>query len=236
MSGVLASIVLPVYNQADHIGGVLDEYAACLESAGLAYELLPVVNGPRRDASLDICREKGARNPAIRTVCIDDGGWGKAVRAGVWEARGDLLCFTNSARTTGRELAAVVLEGARHPEAVVKARREIRDKLHRRLGSWLYNLECRLLFGLPVGDVNGTPKVFGRRHARLLELKRDDDLIDLEFNVICRSERYPLIEIPIYHSRRRAPGSTTNLKSAVRMYRGALLLWSEMKAAGRAAE
>jgi hypothetical protein len=83
-------------------------------------------------------------------------------------------------------------------------------------------LECRALFDLPYWDVNGTPKVFGRHLSRLLDLTRTDDLIDLEFNAICRAEGYPMIEVPIFSTTRHSGRSTTNLRSAYNMYAGAL--------------
>ena len=83
-----------------------------------------------------------------------------------------------------------------YPDVVVKANRKIRDNWRRRLGSLLYNLECRVLFDLPSGTSTARPKVFPRAFGKLLELRRDDDLIDAEFSVICRREGYPMFEVP----------------------------------------
>jgi len=223
----LASIVLPVYNQESHIQAVLEEYVSGLERLPLAFEILPVVNGQRRDRTLEICRDLQSKFSSIRTLCIDAGGWGRAVRYGLSQSRGDLLCFTNSARTTSRDLLLALLYGSVHDDAVIKANRKIRESARRRLGSLLYNLECRALFDLPYWDINGTPKVFSRKLSRLLELTRDDDLIDLEFNIICRMEEYPVIEIPIFSSKRHSGKSTTSLNSAFHMYLGA---WQMRKA------
>jgi glycosyltransferase involved in cell wall biosynthesis len=217
----LVSVILPVYNQADHIVGVLEDYAASLNSTSLHYELLPVINGPRRDNSVDVCRDLEARLPCVRTLSIKEGGWGRAVRFGLSQARGDLLCYTNSARTAARDLQLAVVYGSIHRDSVIKANRKIRESASRRLGSLIYNLECRALFDLPYWDINGTPKVFSRDLAQLLKLTRDDDLIDLEFNIICRSENYPVIEIPILSSKRHSGPSTTSLRSAFHMYWGA---------------
>ncbi len=227
MTPTLASVVLPVYNQADCIAAVLQEYSQALAQLPFPVELLPVVNGPRRDTSLEICRELSERDPRIRTVCIDLGGWGRAVRAGLAEARGDLLCYTNSARTTAQDLFAILHCASIQEDAVIKAERKIRENWTRRLGSVLYNLECRSLFDLPYWDVNGTPKAFNRRFARLLALKRDDDLIDLEFTAICRTEGYRVLEVPIFSTSRRSGRSTTSMRSAVRMYWGALRMRRE---------
>ena len=228
MSVRVASIVLPVYNQAEHIQSVLEEYISALGRLDFGYELLPVINGPRRDQSLEICKSLEQSFPAIRTLCVDRTGWGHAVRHGLSHATGDLLCYTNSARTTGKDLLLLLMYGSVHNDSVVKANRKIRESPTRRLGSLLYNLECRALFDLAYWDINGTPKVFPRRYARLLELKRDDDLIDLEFNVICRREEYPVIEVPIFSTTRRSGPSTTNWRSAIHMYLGALSFKQEI--------
>jgi glycosyltransferase involved in cell wall biosynthesis len=224
----LVSIVLPVYNQEAHIGKTLAEYADALDRLPIPYELLPVVNGPRRDRSLEICRETEAGRPSVRTLCIDEGGWGRAVRAGLREARGDLLCYTNSARTTAKELTLLVLYGIVHPDHVIKAMRKVRESALRRLGSLLYNLECRALFDLPYWDINGTPKIFPRDLAPLTTLASDDDLIDLEFHVLCRRHDYPMLEVPVFSSRRHAGKSTTNFRSAFHMYTGAVRLRKRM--------
>jgi hypothetical protein len=200
-----------------------------LQRLDIAYELLPVVNGVRRDESLEICKSLEGEYPVIRTQCIEGGGWGRAVRAGLAQAQGDLLCFSNSARTTGKDLLLFLLFGSIHTDAVIKANRKIRAGARRRLGSLLYNIECRALYDLPYWDVNGTPKVFSRANApRLLDLASNDDLIDLEFNAVCRRENYQVIEIPIFSNTRRSGRSTTNLKSAFHMYWGAVRLRREL--------
>jgi glycosyltransferase involved in cell wall biosynthesis len=224
MSVGLASVILPVYNQADHIQSVLEDYATATKRLNFACELLPVINGPRRDKSLEICRGMEEQYPIIRTECIDEGGWGRAVRHGLARANGDMLCYTNSARTTSKELVLMLLYASVHDNCVVKANRKIRENWRRRLGSLLYNLECRALFDLPYWDINGTPKVFHRRQTALMELTRIDDLIDLEFNAICRRESYEVIEVPIFSTSRHSGRTTTTLASAYRMYVGALQL------------
>jgi glycosyltransferase involved in cell wall biosynthesis len=217
------SVVLPVYNQADHIATLIDEYLLTLDEAGLDYELVVVPNACR-DASADICRQLAAADPRVTVVELELGGWGRAVRAGLSQARGESLCYTNSARTTPQMLAAALQFAAAHPEVVVKAQRKIRDNTLRQAGSLIYNLECRLLFGLATWDINGTPKVFPRSYERLMSLERDDDLIDAEFVLTCRRAGYPIVELPSALTIRHGGRSTTKFSSAWKMYRGALEL------------
>lgn len=78
-----------------------------------------------------------------------------------------------------------------------------------------------MLFDLAFWDINGTPKIFPRGFGQLLSLKREDDLIDLEFVVTCRRVGYPMIEVPILSARRHGGRSTTGYGTAIRLYIGA---------------
>lgn len=225
----LVSIILPVYNQADHIREIVVEYEEELSRLPFPHELLLVVNGCR-DRSREICEELEREYAPVRMVFSEKGGWGLAVRLGLREAKGELLCYTNSARTTAKDLALMLLYSAAYPEVVIKANRKIRDNWKRRLGSLMYNLECRALFDLAYWDVNGTPKVFPRTFDRLLGLTRDDDLIDAEFLAACRKHDYPLIEVPVLSTRRHGGKSTTSLRSAYRMYWGVYQMWKDSRA------
>jgi glycosyltransferase involved in cell wall biosynthesis len=226
MSATRASIVLPVHNQADHIGQVVGDFVTALDRLPLEYELILVPNACRDDTPA-VAHALAGRYPSVRVVESELGGWGRAVRVGLAAASGSLLCYTNSARTAPEELTLTLLYAVAHPDIVVKANRKIREHWTRRLGSLLYNLECRALFDLACWDVNGTPKVFPRSKTALLGLSRDDDLIDAEFAAICRREGYPMLEVPIFSSRRHGGKSTTNLGSAWKMYVGAYRLWQE---------
>jgi glycosyltransferase involved in cell wall biosynthesis len=227
------SIILPVYNQADHIAEIVDGYERALDSAGLSHELLLIVNGMQRDASLAACEELAGRYPSVRAVVEPHGGWGRAVKRGVAECRGTSICYTNSARTTDRDLTLMLLYARAFPDIVVKANRKIRESLPRRVGSLLYNIECRTLFDLSCWDINGTPKIFPRSFEALLALRSDDDLIDAEFNAIVRRCEYPIIEVPIFSKRRHGGKSTTGYGSALNMYLGAYRLFRMLGRAGR---
>jgi glycosyltransferase involved in cell wall biosynthesis len=226
------SIILPVYNQAEHIGQVCQEYEVKLQGLPYNYEILLVVNGSSDD-SIEVCQRLAAESSTIRCLHSVQGGWGLAVRLGIADARGRAICYTNSARTPAQTLQLHVVYALTNPGVVIKANRRIRESAPRRLGSLLYNLECRTLFDLAYWDINGTPKVFPAEFEPLRSLQRNDDLIDLEFNIICREQGYTILEIPVFSTRRHGGQSTTNIRSALRMYIGALKMWQQRKRASR---
>jgi glycosyltransferase involved in cell wall biosynthesis len=229
MTYSLVSIILPVYSQGDHLVEVLEEYETALVNVPTPQEYLLVVNACG-DNSLEVSKGLAGRHESVRIIHSEKGGWGLAVLLGLASAKGDLLCYTNLARTHAKDLTLIILYATVHPNVVVKANRKIRDNWHRRLGSLLYNLECRALFDLSYWDINGTPKVFPRSFDKLLSLTREDDLIDVEFSATCRREEYPVLEVPIFSNQRHGGTSTTTCLSAIKMYWGAIALWQSMRA------
>jgi glycosyltransferase involved in cell wall biosynthesis len=232
MIAKLVSIILPVYDQADHIGPVVEEYIRMLAGVPLACEFILVVNDCR-DNSWVVCQALASTHSSMRVIHTQKGGWGRAIKLGLKEARGDLLCYTNSARTSASDLLLLILYAIANPSAVVKAHRRSRESLERKLGSFLFNLECRGFFDLPTWDINATPKVFSREVSEAIQLVSDDDLIDLEFYIKCKRLGILILEVPIYSKQRHGGQSTTSYWSAVQMYRGAFQMWKEM-ARGRA--
>lgn len=230
MSYQYASIILPVYNQGDHIDAVVEDYELKLRNLPISHEILLVVNNCR-DNSLEACQTLAGRFQTVRVLHSEKGGWGLAIKLGLQNAQGDLICYTNSARTKGQDLQLVLLYAINNPSCVIKAERKIRESWARLFGSLLYNLECRMLFDLPYWDINGTPKLFPRAFDALLNLTRDDDLIDVEFNIICRRQDYHVLEVPLLSKQRHGGKSTTGFKSAFRMYLGALSMWNKLRRA-----
>jgi glycosyltransferase involved in cell wall biosynthesis len=223
ITGEMVSIVLPVHNQADHVEAVVASYEEALAGLACRHELILVTNACRDDSPA-LCRELDRRIESVRAIDSAAGGWGLALKLGLRAAEGTLLAYTNSARTSANQLLSLLKKALECPNIVVKATRLGRPGV-RKLGSSLYNWECRLLLGVPCRDVNGTPKIFPRHFNKLLQLTRDDDLIDLEFLSICRREGYPIMEVPIVAQKRHGGDSTTRLASAWKLYSGAYRMW-----------
>lgn len=227
---MLTSIILPIHNQADHLREIVAGHREALARRGSPFEIL-LVNNACSDDSPAISEALASSHGEVRMLEIEEGGWGRAVLTGLAAARGERLCYSNSARTTPEMLNLVLIYSDAYPEVVVKANRRVRDNWLRRAGSLLYNLECRALFDLPVWDINGTPKVFPRAFSRLLELQRLDDLIDVEFISTCKRERYPIVEVPLLATHRHGGRSTTSYRSGARMYWGAYQLHRQVSRA-----
>lgn len=213
------SVVLPFRNQADHLAGLLKRYQK--ESKGRHWELILVPNACS-DETPKLCRQWAARNRGWRVVENPAGGWGLSVRVGLAAAKGRFICYTNSARTDPATITELFRKLKAVPGSLIKISRHSRGQALREMGSFLYNLECGLLFGVRSKDVNGTPKIFKRDLLKRLDLTSDGDLLDAELLAQCRRLGVPLVELPLGGWMRHGGKSSTNLKSAARMYLGVL--------------
>jgi hypothetical protein len=223
MTTPLVSLVLPCRNQADHIGAVLARYVEPLETFGWPFELVVVPNGSRDDTG-EVVRRLARSDSRLRVVSNPQGGWGLSVRMGLEAARGDVLAYTNTARTDPESIPTYLRQWAEAGPCLVKARREARNAPLREIGSALYNFEARLLFGIRCRDVNGTPKVFGRTFYEAAPLRESGDLVDLELMTWAVRHGLPIREVSVRGFQRHGGKSSTTLKTAFKLYAGALRL------------
>ncbi|GAF80134.1 unnamed protein product [marine sediment metagenome] len=91
MSKAKVSIILPMLNEAETIGKVIDEIPQrALEQAGYSVEVLVVDNGST-DQTAQIAREKGAR-----VITEPRRGKGRAVRTAFEQVNADFVFMINS--------------------------------------------------------------------------------------------------------------------------------------------
>ncbi|MFA6317114.1 MAG: glycosyltransferase [Elusimicrobiota bacterium] len=218
---VFFSVVLPCRNQADHIGGVLEKYIPPLDATGRAWELIVVPNACT-DSTVEAADAVAARRREVRVLENPAGGWGRSVLMGLRAAVGEVLCYANSARTDPALLPGLLRLYEAHAPCVAKVVRCRRGAPLREAGSWLYNLEAHLLFGVEAPDINGTPKLFPRSFFEQASLESSGDLLDLELMVKAAALGLQVAELPVEGFSRHGGKSSTNLRTAWGLYGGAL--------------
>jgi glycosyltransferase involved in cell wall biosynthesis len=213
------SVVLPIYNQSEQLDFLFEQYTTRLPELNVTWELLFIVNGSKDD-SYAKAQSLAAKNPHVIVHNLQVGGWGRAVKYGLAQAKGDLVCYTNSARTGIDDLILILTYGLANDKTVIKTTRVIRESFTRKIGSILYNYENRMLLGTPLWDVNGTPKVLPRKYLQNINLISEGDLIDAELMAKIYRNQVQIVEILIVSTKRISGRSTTSFKSAWKMYTG----------------
>ncbi len=108
---VEVSVVLPCFNERDHVELEVKRIRAALEAAGMRYELICVDDG-----STDGTREVLQRLGGIRTILLPrNQGSGTARRIGTQQARGQVVVWTDADMTYPNErIPELVAPPGRH--------------------------------------------------------------------------------------------------------------------------
>ncbi len=219
----MISIVIPVYNEAGIVREASLELCRKLDELRWDYELLLAENGSR-DGTLQILRSLAAQAPRIRYLHEPEANYGRALRRGILEAKGEVvICDEIDLCDVGFYVRALpILEQGADLVVGSKAMRGANDErpFVRRLATRVINLLLRLFTGFRGTDTHGL-KAF--RRERLAEVARacvvDRDLFASEFVIRAQRMGRDVREIPIALHERRPP-STALLRRVPRVLKG----------------
>ena len=99
----LLSVIIPAHNEADNLEPTVSQLALVLERERIPFEVI-VVNDNSTDATLEVAQALAASRPEVRLV--DRRllrGFGRAVRAGLEEFRGDAVVLVMADRSDDPE-------------------------------------------------------------------------------------------------------------------------------------
>lgn len=156
------TVVLPVYNERDHMPEEIERIQKGLEADGIPYELLVVDDG-----STDGSGELAKTIPGVRVITLPrNSGVGVARRIGTEQARGELVGWTDCDLTYpndrfGDLVRSLDETGADH---VVGAREKERGtvKMLRTPAKWFLRKLAEYLSQETIPDLNSGMRVFKR--------------------------------------------------------------------------
>ncbi len=161
------TIVLPCYNEQDHVLLELERITVAMEASGYAYELL-VIDDASTDRTLEVLKEALPRFPRMRLMPFHrNGGSGTARRIGTEAARGEIVVWTDADMTYPNERIPELvrmLEDDRTFDQVVGARTS-EQGTHKALrvpAKWTIRKIAEFLTGMPIPDLNSGLRAFRR--------------------------------------------------------------------------
>ena len=160
------SVVLPCFNERDHIEKEVVRIREALDAAGISYELICVDDG-----STDGTRELLAELPGIRTIFFPrNQGSGTARRIGTSESRGRIVVWTDADMTYPNELIPDLvreLDDSNYDQAVGARKTEAGTyKFFRVPAKWLIRRLASYLTNTPIPDLNSGMRAFRRSVAQ----------------------------------------------------------------------
>ena len=159
------SVVLPCYNERDHVELEVKRIRAALEAAGMSYELICVDDG-----STDGTGEVLQQLAGVRTILLPrNQGSGTARRIGTQQARGQVVVWTDADMTYPNELIPELVAQLDDTwDQVVGARRTEAGthKLFRVPAKWAIRKLASFLTDTDIPDLNSGLRAFKRSVAQ----------------------------------------------------------------------
>ena len=218
------SVVMPAYNEAEHIVRNLLETVDALSGAGYDFEVIVVDDGSPDKTYLQAAKLLSSHPERVRVVHYHvNQGKGNALMRGTQFARGEYVAFLDadmdlhpSQLTAFFEImhaqrADVVIGSKRHPLSKVDYPQK------RRLYSSVYYGLVKLFFGLPVKDTQTGIKLFKRevldRVFPLVLAKR----FAFDIEVLANAHRmgYTIVDAPVALEFKRGSFARINMRDVL---------------------
>jgi len=161
------TVVLPCYNEQDHVLAEIERISAAMDRSGYSYELL-AIDDCSTDNTLAVLREAELHFPRLRVMPFHrNGGSGTARRIGTQQSRGDIVVWTDADMTYPNERIpelVQLLEKDQTIDQVVGARTSEQGthKLLRVPAKWVIRKIAERLTGVKIPDLNSGLRAFRR--------------------------------------------------------------------------
>jgi|tagenome__1003787_1003787.scaffolds.fasta_scaffold20691406_2 glycosyltransferase involved in cell wall biosynthesis len=160
------TIVLPCYNEQDHVLDEVERITVAMDASGYTYELL-AVDDASTDNTLAVLQEALPRYPHMRLMPFRrNGGSGTVRRIGTQQARGDIVVWTDADMTYPNERIPELVGMLDDPsyDQVVGARltEEGTHKILRVPAKWIIRKIAEKLTNSAIPDLNSGLRAFRR--------------------------------------------------------------------------
>jgi glycosyltransferase involved in cell wall biosynthesis len=165
--GVTATVVLPCYNEQDHVLAELERITGSLDASGISYEIL-AIDDASTDGTLAVLRAAAERMPHVQVLSFRrNGGSGTARRIGTLRARGEIVVWTDADMTYPNEripeLIELLLADPSYDQVVgARTSEEGTHKWLRVPAKWLIRKIAERLSNQKIPDLNSGLRAFRR--------------------------------------------------------------------------
>lgn len=165
--GVTATVVLPCFNEQDHVLQELERITGSLDASGISYEIL-AIDDASTDGTLAVLRAAAERMPSVQVLSFRrNGGSGTARRIGTLRARGEIVVWTDADMTYPNEripeLVELLLADPSYDQVVgARTSEEGTHKWLRVPAKWLIRKIAERLSNQKIPDLNSGLRAFRR--------------------------------------------------------------------------
>jgi polyisoprenyl-phosphate glycosyltransferase len=219
---VYVSIILPCYNEQDHVTAEVERICVAMDASGYKYELL-AFDDASTDETLARLHEAAPRFPHMQIVHFHrNGGSGTVRRIGTQRALGEIVVWTDADMTYPNERIpelVQLLEKDSTIDQVVGARTSEQGthKIFRIPAKWFIRKLAEQLTGCRIPDLNSGLRAF-RREVSLPYLR----LLPPGFSCVTTitiaflSNQHDVLYVPIEYAKRAGTSKFKFVKDAYR--------------------
>jgi glycosyltransferase involved in cell wall biosynthesis len=198
------SIVLPAHDEADNIRQAVAEATRTAERLFADHEVIVVDDGSS-DETAALVRRIGSEDPRVRLIAHGHNrGYGEALRTGFLASRLDHVFFTDADLQFDMDELERFLPYAGTVDVIAGYRVNRRDTASRRAIAYAWNVLVRMLFYVPVRDIDCAFKLFDRRVLDAIDIESVGAMVNTEMMVKLGRRGASIVEIGVTHRPRRA--------------------------------
>jgi glycosyltransferase involved in cell wall biosynthesis len=198
------SIVLPAHNEEDNIVRALESATRVAERLCTDHEIVVVDDGSD-DGTAKLVDEFAAADPRVRLIRHHrNAGYGEALRSGFRAARMDLVFFTDADNQFDLDELEAFLPWIDKVDVVAGYRLIRQDTVFRRFVAKGWNLLVRVLFYVPVRDIDCAFKLFRRSVLQELQMESVGAMVNTELMVKVGRSGAGVVEVGVTHYPRTA--------------------------------
>ena len=217
----MLSVIIPAYNEGEHVRENLIKIAAVLEGAGIDFELVPVNDGSPDNTGDEINRGKGG-----------------AIKEGIAHAEGEVIGFIDADLDISPDHLPTYWNAMneQHADVVIGSKMHKDSKLDyppaRKLFSLGYFVLLKILFGLKLKDTQTGIKLYKADLIKGIvpKLKVKGYAFDIEILALAAQQKAVIIEMPVEVNYTRAESfSRIRVSDIVKMFTDTIAIWWNIK-------
>ena len=193
------SIVLPAFNEEGNILTAIEKATEVATRLCANHEIIIVDDGSS-DKTAELVEQARAEDPRVRMVRHKvNRGYGEALRSGFRAAKLDLVFFTDADNQFDLNELEAFLPFSDRVDVVAGFRINRQDPPIRRLNAWAWNHLVRVLFYVPVRDIDCAFKLFRRDLFERLDLESVGAMVNTELMVMLGRSGASVVELGVTH-------------------------------------
>lgn len=221
---MLASIVLPTYNEKGNIGELITAIQNILVRENINFEVL-IVDDNSPDGTANIVREKFSGDNRVRLfVREEDRGLATAIRYGIEQSAGNIIVVMDTDFNHDPRMLPQLINFLEYYDVITGSRFVLGGGMDNRIRhycSMIYSDLLRLLLGIHIIDkLSG---FFAIRKEKLIALDMDSIFWgygDYFIRLLLKAQKngFRMLEVPIFYGLRKTGYSKTNFLKVFFMY------------------